>query len=352
MRSHIVLAAAVLMVPACGEDQPEPVAPDVMSLRVTGEQEQVKAYGASLSPDGQILLYHNERGTCVRGVDGSREHCLKERYLGDEAWSPGAAKLALTELYALGIEPDLWVLDVSSGELTNLTDDGITSDGLPAEFPVEPPEGAAMDAYPSWSADGQEIRFVRRESPDRIALMAIPAGGGEPKRLRSIDTNWERLQEVAWAQGTVAWLSGPPEGGGGEVFVAGLAGGEPRKVLDGEYRILSFSSDGEFLLADQDGPDGLAAEGKARVVPTRGGEPIPVAQGTVAYPTWAPTGHAIAYVETPGALRVVGRPGGEPRDLHREGWLGAADLENLDWAPGKLLVKRGTDTPVILTISG
>lgn len=38
----------------------------------------------------------------------------------------------------------------------------------------------------------------------------------------------------------------------------------------------------------------------------RGGDPIPVADGQVTYPGWAPDGHAIGYVEAPGTVRVVG----------------------------------------------
>jgi Tol biopolymer transport system component len=349
-----VLVVAVLVLSACGEDRPQLVATDVSSLRITGEQEQGSAYFANLSPDGKTLLYNSKRGTCGRGVDGSNEHCLGNDVnggldVGSAAWSPDGGRLALTNEFALGLEPDLWVLDVHSGQLANLTDDHVTT--TISVNTTEFPNGATVDVYPSWSADGQQLRFVRRQSADRSTLMSIPSGGGGPKPLRSIDTNWERLQQVAWTKDTIAWLSGSPQGGDGEVWVADLVGGEPRKLLDGEYRILSFSADGEFLLADQHGKDGAAAQGTARVVPTRGGEPIPVAGGAVTYPTWAPKGHAIAYIEAPGTLRVVGKPGGEPRELHHEDQLGAADLDNLDWVPGRLLVKRGDDIPLILTIT-
>jgi hypothetical protein len=146
-------------------------------------------------------------------------------------------------------------------------------------------------------------------------------------------------------------MSGPPEGGDGEVWVSGLAGDEPRQLLDGEYRVLSFSSDGAFLLADQRDENGDAAVGKARVVPARGGDPVPVASGGVRFPTWAPEGHAIAYVDA-GAVKVVGRPGDKPRVLHEEGGVGAADLDSLDWVPDAMLVRRGEDMPVVLRIAG
>lgn len=352
MRRLVVVTVAVLVLSGCGEDQPDLVATDVSSIRVTGEQKQVPAFSAHLSPNGETLLYSSQNGPCVRGVDGSNEHCLDdiEPDTGSAAWSPDGSKLALTDALVIGLEPDLWVLDVDSGDLTNLTDDGVESEGFDLTG-TEILDGAAYDVYPSWSSDGEHIRFVRRKSADTLTLMTIPADGGDPEQLRSIDTNWEKLQEVAWAQDTIAWLSGPPDGGAGEVLVADLADSEPRKVLDGEYRILSLSSDGQFLLADQRGADGAAAENKARVVPTVGGDPIPVAKGKVTAPTWSPEGHAIAYVEAPGTLRLVGKPGDKPHDLHKAPRLGAADLDNLDWAPGKLLVTTAEDTPVVLTIT-
>lgn len=355
MRRYALLATTVLVLSACGEDKaakPELVATDVSALRVTGEQEQVKAFVAFLSPDGKKLLYRsNKSGTCVRGVDGSNEHCLDKSFfdIGSAAWSPDGGRLALTEEHVLGLEPDVWVLDVGSGDLKNLTDDRVDA-GTISLADAEIRDGAAMDEYPSWSADGQQVRFIRRESADAIMLMSVPAGGGEPKQLRSIATNWVRLQTVAWSKDHVAWLSGSSDGDDGEVLAVGDKG-EPRKVLDGRYTILSFSSDGEFLLADRYGKDGAASEGTARVVPVRGGDPIAVAAGRVTYPTWAPKGHAIAYVEPPGTLRVVGKPGGEPRDLHQESQLSAADHGNLDWVPGRLLVMRGKDNPVVLSIT-
>jgi hypothetical protein len=98
--------------------------------------------------------------------------------------------------------------------------------------------------------------------------------------------------------------------------------------------------------------DGAAAVGKAVVVPARGGEPVPVADGQVTYPVWAPDGHAIAYVEAPGTLRVVGKPGDTPRDLHQQPDIRAADLESLDWVPGRMLASLGEDHPVVLTVDG
>ena len=238
------------------------------------------------------------------------------------------------------------MLDVASGELTRLTEDRVNRVDMITQ---EIPDGAIVDIAPSWSEDGKEIRFLRRESANSVSVMSVSAAGGDPARLGTIETPWEDLRTVAWSDDSVAWLSWSFVDG--EVFVAGLSG-ESRKVLDGEYNKLSFSADGNFLLADQPGPDFTAAIGKAVVVPARGGDPIPVADGKVRYPAWAPDGHAIAYVEAPGTLRVVGKPGGTSRDLHQQPDIRAADLENIDWVPGRMLVSFGTTQFVVLSIDG
>lgn len=132
------------------------------------------------------MLYNNGTDFCVRYVDGTNEH-----YFGDgagmdtdnAAWSPDGSKVALTESYRAGVEPDIWVLDVRSGALSNHTDDDVdgvgTADG-------DLPDGGIADAYPSWSADGKQIRFVRGESDGTIALMSVSAGGlGRPGCARS-----------------------------------------------------------------------------------------------------------------------------------------------------------------------
>lgn len=304
---------------------------------------------ARLSPDGETVLSHSPDGTCLRAVDGSGQRCLPARDLYDAEtadWSPDGTKIAMTESLTLGNEPDLWVLDVASGELTVLTDDRVERVGMMAE---EIPYGAVVDIAPSWSEDGRQIRFLRRESANSVSVMSVPAAGGDPARLGTLETPWENLRTVAWANDSVAWLSWSFVDG--EVFVAGLSG-ESRKVLDGEYSRLSFSADGNFLLADQPSPDYTAGVGTAVVVPARGGEPIPVADGKVMHPGWAPEGHAVVYVEAPGTLRVVGEPGGTPRDLLQQPDIRAADLVGIDWVPGRMLVGFGVDRTVALTVDG
>jgi Tol biopolymer transport system component len=353
------MSAVVLMLSACGQDEPEPV---VQPWKVTGQQEQPPTNRASLSPDGDTVLYGGENGLCLRDVDGSNERCVEDKKDDPTddldpvhmAWSPDGSRLAITEAYWLGVEPDVSVVDVATGLLTRLTDDGVVHDGNYLSGDRNFPDGATVDFYPSWTPDGERVRFLRKDSAG-VAVMAVPADGGEPTRLGTLDTDWDKLSTVAWAADAVAWISRPSPADDGEVFVSAISGDEQRTVLGGDYWLLSFSADGAFLLADKFASDNEAVVGKARVVPVRGGPPVPVAAGKVRYPTWSPHGHAIAYVDDPGTLRVVGEPGGEPRTLRNDRALRAADHYSLDWASGAMLVRVGDEDwpvqPVVLRLN-
>jgi len=354
MRRVAVVAAAVLVLSACGSDEvPEVVAVDVSGLRVTGEQEQPEMFSAYLSTDGARLLYNDENGACVRGADGSGQQCFElvdgesQPDTGGAVWSPDGAKLAFTDALVVGAEPDVWVLDVGSGELTNLTNDGVGGWGLRGE----PSDDAVIDQFPSWSADGRQIRFARRAAgATTVDLMTIRVEGGEPTRLRETDIRFTDLRTMTWSADDIAWFAGPKQGGAGVVRVQNTLGGDPVDVLRGDYPLLSFSADGQFLLADAYSRNDTPTTDKARVVPAQGGDAKPVATGPVAQPGWGPKGHALAFVASPDRLMVVGQPGGKARELYSQPVLTAAG-QGMDWVPGKLLVMVG-DRPVVLSVDG
>jgi hypothetical protein len=360
MRRIAVLSVAALMLAAC-TDRSEPVGQTTAaepSLRVIGQVKLMTAPWARLSSDGRNVLYNGANGLCLRRVDGrNKDRCFGAQeptgFLDAEsaAWSPDGRKLAITEAYRLGLEPDIHVVDVESGRLTNLTDDGIAQQGTIGVGDVALPGGAIVDLHPSWSADSKQVRFLRKDSTG-VAVMAVPAAGGAPTRLGTLDADVNRLRDVAWSADSLAWISGTPSGGDTEVRVAALSGDKQHKALDGEYWMLSFSADGAYLLVDQQDQNGDAVAGKARVVPARGGDPVPVAPGGVRYPAWAAKGHALAYVEG-AAVKVVDEPGARPQVLFEGGdELGAADHRRLGWGLGTMLVRTGTNTPVALRIDG
>jgi WD40-like Beta Propeller Repeat len=328
--------------------------PDVDSLTVT-KAEQAKFPGAvRRSPDGEhvLRLYSDP---CVMKADGSGEKCVEPEKVNPDltnaAWSPDGTKLTFTDdFWRRFDEPDVWVFDVTTGDLRNLTDDGERKFQLGGEN-----ETAQLDLLPSWSADGETIQFARgRAKSDTMQLMSVPADGGEVSSLRQVRCEPAQLVGLAWSASRVAWTCGV---NAGEVFLADRTGGDAERVLpakEPEDRMqLSFSPDGSWLLIDsvaQYADFGEVKGGLAVAVPSSGGDPVPVAKG-VGWPTWSPRGHALAYVEMPNRVMVVSKPGGEPRELRKaEHILTAMDGRRLDWTGDTLLV--GIDSePTMLTLS-
>lgn len=329
--------------------------PDVAELRVTGTERVEVAGPSRLSPDGTRLLRLVAR-PCVVEVDGSGEQCVdRDEVSGDlnnATWSPDGTKLAFTDdFWRRVLEPDVWVFDVTSGELRNLTDDGVDEYRLSGSN-----EDADLDLLPSWSADGETIRFARgKAKAESMELMTVPADGGEVSVVREIGCGPMELVGLAWSATKVAWTCGVEEP---DVSLADQSGGDADVVLPGEKgqdrMLLSFSPDGQWLLADSATPYGLQSSpegGHARVVPADGGDPVPVADGAVGFPAWSPGGHALVYVDLPGELNVVAEPGGEPKQLHAaELGIFAADARRLSWGGDKLLVHADRE-PVLLTLA-
>lgn len=107
----------------------------------------------------------------------------------DVIWSPDGTRIAFTELgFVLGTDSDLWVMEVTTGALTNLTDDGFDGDlfGLGGDLPAS----VQIDASPAWTPDGQFITFARTgwdfgESTGTM-LARISAGGGPVEELTRV----------------------------------------------------------------------------------------------------------------------------------------------------------------------
>lgn len=329
--------------------------PDVAELRVARSEPVELPGSVRLSPDGARLLLLSAR-PCVIRLDGSGEQCVDRDEVNPDltnaAWSPDGTKLAFTDdFWRRVLEPDVWVFDVTSGELRNLTDDGVDEYELRGAN-----EGAVIDLLPSWSPDGESVLFARgRAEGETVELMSAPAGGGEVSVLGEIGCAPKQLVGLAWSATRVAWSCGVNEA---EVSLADHDGGDAEVMLSGEKgqdrMLLSFSPDGQWLLVDSATPYGLYSSpegGQARVVPADGGDPVRVADGAVGFPTWSPGGHAIAYVDFPDKLNVVAEPGGEPKELRKaEFGFGAPDGRRLAWSEDKLLLYADRE-PALLTLT-
>ncbi len=152
----------------------------------------------NLSPDGNLLAATDGAQLCVYTVELLEESaCADLSVLGarlriqDVTWSPDSTRLALTgEGYQVYQTSDLWILDAMTGEMTNLTGDGVEGnvrtgdddDGI-LEYTV--------NISPAWTPDGSAITFATsRSGGDQFhgtQIVSVPADGGEITELISID---------------------------------------------------------------------------------------------------------------------------------------------------------------------
>jgi Tol biopolymer transport system component len=196
----ILLALALV---GCGKDKeqalPSSASQSAMALKVT-DQRKVEVDGRilSLSPDGAWLAVMAGDALCVYAADTLDQqtcanlegHPLDRRTV---AWAPDSSRLAFTEdVLRLMMDGDLWTLEVESGELKNLTDDGVDGGFMEKD-------NVSLDLVPAWSRDGQTLVFVRsvRQGGEwqGTALYRISADGGEVEELLSVT---DELPAAIW----------------------------------------------------------------------------------------------------------------------------------------------------------
>jgi len=131
-------------------------------------------YDPAWSPDGSRIAFISDRdrkppyGTIwLMNADGSDPHPLLET--GDyielgPTWSPDGTRIAFQSNRGEGVNPDIFILDIASGALTNLTNH------------------PNMDANPAWSPDGTKIAFVsdRSGNPE---IWVVNTDGSELRQI-------------------------------------------------------------------------------------------------------------------------------------------------------------------------
>jgi Tol biopolymer transport system component len=202
MKRWIVTVATVLIVSLAGVNggpetaraQGTPTAGPVQEFFV----EDGRVVG--LSPDGsKYAVYIPRTELCVsdaatleRITCASFEDIRVRVRLEDIVWSPDSTRLAFAEeAFSYGDDGDLWVMDATTGDLTNLTDDGFSGSIFSFDDPLD--ATFHVDVAPAWTPDSQFITFSRsswiegeRGGND---IAQVSADGGTVETLATASTS-------------------------------------------------------------------------------------------------------------------------------------------------------------------
>ncbi len=160
----------------------------VTDLKVTAQRE-LKIENErilSLSPDGKWLAGIRDKAVCIIAVDTlADKHCVDTQTGSPDRrsllWPQDSQHLVFTEdLPRFMFESDIWLLDVESGQLTDLTPDNVAGSFLKL------PEGsvALLDTMPGWSPDGQSLIFSRSDrDAGSTSLYRLSTKGGTPEKI-------------------------------------------------------------------------------------------------------------------------------------------------------------------------
>ncbi|HYH11838.1 MAG TPA: DPP IV N-terminal domain-containing protein, partial [Thermomicrobiales bacterium] len=132
---------------------------------------------AALSPDGQQMAGVGPDGTiCVWEVETLESECAGERMpirAETIVWAPDGTAVAFAlDTIRLLYESDIYVYELTTGDLVNLTDDGLEGDLL-ENMDQDPP----ADDVPVWSPDSRQLAFARSfmgdDGPGSTSIMRI-----------------------------------------------------------------------------------------------------------------------------------------------------------------------------------
>lgn len=225
----------------------------------------------SWSPDGQWLAYvsfETKRAAIYVQLVRSgerRQVSARAGINGAPAWSPDGRKLALT-LGGSGGNPDIYVLDLGSQNLSRLTED------------------PAIDTEAAWAPDGKSVYFTsdRAGSPQIYRVGLTP--GEHPKRI-TFTGNYNARPRVSPDGSLLAMVT--LEGGGYRIAIQDLANNAVRVLSHGKLdESPSFAPNGANLIfSEREG-----SRGSLSTVSVDGltGLRLKSEAGEVREPVWGP----------------------------------------------------------------
>ncbi len=271
------------------------------------------------SPDGTRLAYvSDELGTAVVVLQDLATG--ERRFLGPAehpAWSPDGRQLAVVrqpEEITPATHPDVWVVDVATGSLRNVT----------------APLGDAYYGEAAWSPDGKWLA-VSRLRGNTEDLLLLPLGGGTPRAVGAE----LHARMPAWSPDGARIAIQGVASRNFDLYLLNVASGTATRLTsdprwDGDP---AWSPDGSRLLfvrARVGGADtahlwSVGADG-------RGERAFSEAAVGLERPAWAPDGRRVAYAHRFRNGADLFALDLEGREVARYTWLTWADTEPA-WAP-------------------
>jgi Tol biopolymer transport system component len=230
------------------EEQLFDMRPNGADLRNLTNNRAVAAFMASYSPDGRRIVFgggpvdgtNAQAELYVMNADGlpQRRLTFNSRPDYDAAWSPDGERLVFARRPGTAPEgedfgpPDLWTLNLRTGEERQLTNSPETE-----------------ESRPQWSPDGERIVFH--------SDLADP--GGDNFDIYTIRPNGRDLRQLTSAPSFEAWPNYSPDGkritftrdrkGNDDVFVMRADGSRKTQLTHNRARdfLSVFSPDGRFI---------------------------------------------------------------------------------------------------------
>jgi Tol biopolymer transport system component len=142
----------------------------------------------SVSPDGTMVAYPAGGQVFIASLDGTdvQQVTHYRRGAGMLDWSPDGEAIAFSRISGQGDVADIFVLDLATGETSQVTNTKPTTDccGLPgAVFPQFSPDGATI-VYEVVRVDGSSVRIV----PVAGGKSGLLVGGGKNDVEASVPT--------------------------------------------------------------------------------------------------------------------------------------------------------------------
>ncbi len=265
----IALIAALSLLTACNSRAQTDITPGAIATNTPPKQE--------VKLDGKILFSRDR--TIWSWSGGSAKQVGKDTSVQQASWSPDGKRIAYVSLQA--DYSDIWVMNSSGGDQTNLTKFG----------------RAGADTWalrPRWSPDGSQLAYVSDQNTYDLALWLMKADGSGRKQITQMNDYLGGIDGPAWSSKGDRIAFTAYRTGKSQVWAMTLANSKWQMLTDideGSYDPQWSPSDDTMAFVARSG-------GKSNVwiVTLPDGSPVQVTRdGVSRSPVWSPDGKVLAF---------------------------------------------------------